>query len=107
MPWKTKSSMRFLVDENLSPRLAGLLSDEGHDVLFVPASSYRGQADHVLHDLAVAEERVVITRDVRFPVTSDLSGIVLVRSGNQTPSQLLDMMRGFLAAVDLLSLQGK
>ena len=99
--------MRFLVDENLSPRLASFLSNEGHDVLFVPTSEYRGQPDRVLHDVATAEERIVITRDVRFPVTTELPGFILVRAGNQTPSQLLAMMQEFFSGMTEEGLTGQ
>jgi predicted nuclease of predicted toxin-antitoxin system len=99
--------MRFLVDENLSPRLVSLLIDEGHDVLFVPASHLRGSPDSVLHDVAVQEDRIVITRDVRFPVTPALPGIILVRSGNQTPTQLLNLMHDFVVGPSLPTSEGK
>src|SRR5690606_23838755 len=72
--------------ENLSPRLARPLAEEGHDVLFVPTSALRGSPDRALHDVAVEEERVVITRDLRFSITNRLPGIILVRAGTDAQS---------------------
>jgi predicted nuclease of predicted toxin-antitoxin system len=88
--------MRFLVDENLSPKVAELLTEQSHDVLFVPTSKYRGQSDLFLHDLAREEGRIVITRDLGFPVTERLPGLILVRGGNQSPRQLVGLMQRFI-----------
>ena len=58
--------MKALVDEQLSPRIAELLRDRGHDAEAVAdRRDLAGQSDRVIFEIAVAEERVVITNNVK------------------------------------------
>ena len=51
--------MRFLVDENLSPRLAELLSEDGHDAVHVRDIQAAGVPDSEVMRIAQSQGRVV------------------------------------------------
>ena len=65
--------MRFLVDENLPVGVSESLRDHGHDVLHLAHSGHRGAA--------AQEERIIVTRDLDFPMPDSPRppGVVLVR----------------------------
>ena len=58
--------MRFLVDNALSPRLAALLQDAGHDAVHVLGRGLEGSSDQEIIEIAAAERRAVITVDADF-----------------------------------------
>ena len=55
--------MRFLVDENLSPRVCPLLADGGHQAIHVRDEGMAGAADPQVLAAAAAAGRVLITAD--------------------------------------------
>ena len=78
--------MRFLVDQNRSPRLAELLNDAGHDAVHtLDVGSERADDDAVLA-LADAEHRVVVTGDTDF-------GALLAVARSRSPSVILFRVR--------------
>lgn len=82
--------MRFLLDEHVSPLVASLLREQGHDAEAVGArDGLRGLADQALWRGAIAEGRVLVTYDVgdfgrlagRMAMTAEPHpGLVLVAS---------------------------
>ncbi len=70
--------MRFLVDENLSPKLASLLQNDGHDVVHVRNIGLASSTDQTVIDTARAEDRVLVSADSDF-------GTLLARSGATSP----------------------
>jgi predicted nuclease of predicted toxin-antitoxin system len=58
--------MRFLVDANLSPRVAELLRSHGHDALAVRDAGLADASDDEILDHAVADNRTVISHDTDF-----------------------------------------
>ena len=58
--------MRFLVDNALSPVLATLLSQAGHDALHVRSIELQRAEDIVIFDKAAAEDRIVVSADTDF-----------------------------------------
>lgn len=58
--------MKFLIDENLPPRLAGWLNARGHDAIHVRDCGLLGAADSALAELASREGRVIVTQDADF-----------------------------------------
>jgi predicted nuclease of predicted toxin-antitoxin system len=71
--------MRFLVDNALSPVLATLLSQAGHDALHVRTIELQGEEDIVIFDKAAAEDRIVVSADTDF-------GALLAARNVQKPS---------------------
>lgn len=74
--------MRFLADENLSPRLADHLRAAEHDVVHVRELGLTSAADAVILEAATRQYPVIVSVDTDF-------GTLLARSGASTPSFLL------------------
>lgn len=102
--------MRFLLDENLPPLVAAALREYGHDVLDVADSAHRGRSDADLWQLAIEEQRIIVTRDLDFPLTGAEGrppGLVILRLGSTARALHIDrVFRAFLSAVDVASLVG-
>jgi predicted nuclease of predicted toxin-antitoxin system len=80
--------MKFLIDENLSPRVAVLLRDGGVDATHILEYGLGGVSDNRVSALVVAEDRAVISADSDFSTLLSLSGdnapsLVLLRSTDQ------------------------
>ncbi|WP_084964566.1 DUF5615 family PIN-like protein [Thermoactinospora rubra] len=58
--------MNFLVDENLSPRVAELLTKAGHNAVHVRDLQATSAPDTTIMELAVADGRVIISADTDF-----------------------------------------
>lgn len=71
--------MRFLVDQNLSPRLAELLQEAGHDAAHARDYGRQKAPDEEVLGRAQDEERVLISADTDF-------GAILARSRTEAPS---------------------
>lgn len=74
--------MRFLLDQNRSPRLAELLRDAGHDAVHTLELGLERASDDELLALADHERRIVITGDTDF-------GALLALTQNTSPSVTL------------------
>ena len=58
--------MKALLDEQLSPRIAAMLRERGHDVTAVgDRAELIGASDRAILDVASAEERAVITNNIK------------------------------------------
>ena len=79
--------MRFLVDNALSPVLATLLEQAGHDALHVRAIDLHRSDDVVIFDRAAAEDRIVVSADTDF-------GALLATRAAQKPSVIQFRGRG-------------
>lgn len=87
--------MRLLLDEHLSPRVARLLRERGHDVVAVAERpGLVGLEDQQIWSIAISEDRAVVTVDVRdYSVLARLTaaaghshpGLVLVASSAFPP----------------------
>ena len=58
--------MKFLVDENLPPRLAELLAASGHDAVNVRDLNAASAPDSRIMELAAAGDRIVVSADTDF-----------------------------------------
>ena len=76
------ASLRYLVDECLSPRLCALLIDAGHDAVHVGDRGLLGAPDDAVIRAALAESRTVVSADTDF-------GELLAASGAPYPSVVL------------------
>lgn len=74
--------MRFLIDANLSPRLANLLSSEGYDAVAVRQVGLADASDNEIMDYAVNDDRIVVSHDTDF-------GALLAFRGLTKPSYIL------------------
>lgn len=74
--------MRFLVDANLSPRLAVALTETGHDAVHIADLGMSRATDTEIVRSAERDSRVIISADTDF-------GTLLAMSGAARPSVLL------------------
>ncbi|MGH9128842.1 MAG: DUF5615 family PIN-like protein [Acidimicrobiales bacterium] len=74
--------MRFLVDECLSPRLAELLTEAGHDALHARSLGLISAPDPIVLAQAADDTRVLLTLDTDF-------GELLARERLHRPSVIL------------------
>ena len=101
--------MRFLIDENLPRGVAQVLVRLGHDVLDVASSPHRGESDLTLWQLAVSEDRLLVTRDLDFPLPGTSGrppGVVLVRVGGLRTGDLVRLFEEAVSRVSEASLVG-
>lgn len=74
--------MRFLVDENLPFGIVEYLLSLKNDVFDVAASNMRGSSDKFLWSKAADEKRIIITRDLDYPIPKLRPapfGVILIR----------------------------
>jgi predicted nuclease of predicted toxin-antitoxin system len=83
--------MKFLIDENLPPRLAAWLNVRGHDAVHVCESS-KSAPDREVAERAVLESRVIITKDNDFDPPRFGERVVHLRIGNCSTPDLLEWL---------------
>ena len=74
--------MKFLIDQNRSPRLAELLREAGHDAVHTIDLGLEAADDEVLLRLAIDQARVVVSGDTDF-------GTLLATTNLLAPSVIL------------------
>lgn len=74
--------MKFLIDQNRSPRLAELLRADGHDAVHTLELGHERTPDDELLALAAAEKRVIVSGDTDF-------GALLALRNRRSPSVVL------------------
>lgn len=82
--------MRFLVDNALSPILAQMLAENGHDAVHVRALGMATAEDMTIFAYAENNDRIVISADSDFSLLLSLSAkvrpsIILLRRPSQRP----------------------
>ena len=93
----------FLADENIHPAVVAELRTQGQDVSDVRERGLQGSADVELLQIAMTENRVVITHDKDFGALAiaraePLVGIVFLRPGHIDPHFTIQSLRSLLAA---------
>ena len=71
--------MKFLIDNALSPTLAALLQQAGHDAIHVRSIGLQHADDNVIFERAAAERRILVSADADF-------GTLLVVHSSRQPS---------------------
>ena len=71
--------MKFLIDNALSPALAALLQQAGHDAIHVRSIGLQRADDDVIFERAAIENRIVVSADADF-------GTLLALRSSQQPS---------------------
>jgi predicted nuclease of predicted toxin-antitoxin system len=74
--------MRFLLDQNISPKVADVVRPAGHDVTIAREVGLQRASDEVVIATARLERRVLVSADTDF-------GTILALTGATTPSFLL------------------
>jgi len=97
--------MLFKIDENLPTELVHLMVSSGYDAKTVYDQQLQGADDPVLIDRCDQENRILITLDIDF---SDITlyppenhaGILVLRLGNQSKQNILNVFRKILTALE-------
>jgi predicted nuclease of predicted toxin-antitoxin system len=89
--------MRFLLDENLSPKLVELLGHDGHDVVHVRDIGLASASDEVVIAAASTDDRILISADTDF-------GTLPARSHASRPSFVLIRRASGRRAIDQAAL---
>lgn len=74
--------MKFLVDNPVSPLVAGMLRNAGHDAAHVRDYSLESAADITIFERAFKEKRIIVSADTDF-------GMLIALSKQQKPSIIL------------------
>jgi predicted nuclease of predicted toxin-antitoxin system len=74
--------LRFLLDEALSPSVAQLLAEAGHDAIHARDLGLISATDPIVLRAAIDDQRVLVTADTDF-------GTLLARSGDAVPSVIV------------------
>ena len=64
----SQTSARFILDENLSPKQAALLREQGYDAVAVAEVGLSGTSDETVRAFAIANGRILITLDADSPI---------------------------------------
>gem|GEM_PF-771567 len=109
-PSRKSESMRWLIDEGVPKAVVDWLAGRGDDVLDIAASDLRGSPDVRLWRLAARQGRLIVARDLDFPlrrVTPSPPGVVLVRAPNTFHAlAILGLVQEGLAEVPAETLPG-
>ena len=89
--------MRFLLDENQSPKLVDYLSAAGHDVVHARDIGLRTASDSIIMDAARQDDRTIISGDTDF-------GELLARTNAAGPSLVLLRRQDNRRAVEIAAL---
>jgi predicted nuclease of predicted toxin-antitoxin system len=97
--------MKLLIDENLSPRVARLLREAGHDAAHVTEVGLGNTDDAEILDAAADGARAIVTADTDFGAllaarrTSSPSVVMLRSSDHLTPDEQARLVLAVLARV--------
>jgi predicted nuclease of predicted toxin-antitoxin system len=104
--------VKLLIDENLPPRLADLLTDAGHDAVHVRDLDAAGASDPQLIDLALADGRTIVSADTDFGALLASTGatepsIILVREVvSRQPQELADLLTTCIKQLEVQLMAG-
>ena len=103
-------SLKFLLDENISPQTAPGLRENGHDVVHVREVGLRGALDRDILSFARSESRVLVTQDAEFadirkyPLGSH-GGIVRLRLALATSAVVLRVLSALIPRLETQDVQ--
>ena len=102
--------MRFVVDAQLPPALARLLTAKGHSAVHVEDIGLRDADDSPIWSYALDNEAVIVTKDEDFPRRLRRSQrcpvVVWLRIGNTSRRALLGWFEPLLPEIEKLIRQG-
>lgn len=104
--------IRLLLDENVYPDIAKLLTDLGHNAVDVKQAKLLGASDELVFSWAQEQKRTIITFDrhfadiITYPPSSH-QGIILLRFHPPLLSEILEAVQALLADFEGRPLSGK
>ena len=94
--------MRFKLDENVSPTIARLLSEAGHDAATVAEQGLAGAEDPDIASVCLGEGRILLTldldfADVRAYPPHRYPGLIILRISSQAPRRQMEVSLSIIA----------
>ncbi len=91
------SSLKFLTDENISPRIVSFLRKKGIDVVDVKEKGWHGNEDKYLMEIANKGKRFILTHDTDFGTLAinegvPCYGIIYMRFRNLKVSNVINIL---------------
>ena len=95
------SSLKFLTDENISPRIVSFLRKKGVDVVDVKEKGWHGNEDKYLMEIANKGKRFILTHDTDFGTLAinegvPCYGIIYMRLRNLKVSNVINILEKLL-----------
>lgn len=82
--------MRFLLDENIPEDFIVALQEEGHDVVWVSDTRWRGAKDEAIWREAARSQRILVTADLDFPLPGvKPPGLMILRGFDRVSTGVL------------------
>lgn len=97
--------MKFLLDQNLSPKTTLFLRELGIEAIDVREIGLAGKEDDEIYDYAVSNAYVLITFDHEFGYKyvsrRDLEGLIIMRLHPQTIEEIHGLLRRFFSTFNV------
>jgi predicted nuclease of predicted toxin-antitoxin system len=95
------TDFKFITDENIQTKVIDYLTILGLDIFDIKQMRLQGTSDHKILDLAVHENRIIITQDSDFGTdffTSGIqaTGIIYIRPGHVNSSEVIKILDAIL-----------
>jgi predicted nuclease of predicted toxin-antitoxin system len=89
--------MRFLIDNAISPRVARILSENGHDAVHLRDKGMQSAKDQEVFQLAHQENRILVSTDADFGSILALQNwtgpsLILFRGTSRKPEQQAELI---------------
>jgi predicted nuclease of predicted toxin-antitoxin system len=96
------SNFKLLTDENISPRVVTFLRENGFDILDVKESALNGTSDQILLDLALKEQRFMVTHDADFGTLAinneqPCYGVLYIRLMKQSALNVIEVLKTLIS----------
>lgn len=93
--------LKFLTDENISPKVVSFLRQKGFDIIDVKEEGWHGTEDKRLMEMAYREKQFIITHDVDFGTLAinegvSFYGIIYLRLKNVKVSNVINVLEKLL-----------
>jgi predicted nuclease of predicted toxin-antitoxin system len=104
--------LKFKLDENLSPALAGVFSVAGHEAHSILEQSLGGKSDAAVIEVCARESRALVTLDLDFAniqqyPPAQYAGIVVLRLASQSHREVEDALGSALKLLEQEPLAGR
>ncbi len=100
--------MKIKFDQNMDPRGAAILKQEGHEVSTVKEQNLTGAEDEVIAKVCQQESRCLVTLDLDFANTilyppQEYPGLIVLRHPRPTAKGLLELVRQLKTALQTIN----
>jgi predicted nuclease of predicted toxin-antitoxin system len=95
------TEFKFITDENIQTKVVDYLTILGLDIFDIKQMGLQGTPDREILDLAVREERIILTQDSDFGTDFFISGfrakgIIYIRPGHVSSNEVIKILHAVL-----------